>query len=279
MVPMRWRAFCPAKVNLYLSVGAPLPNGYHPIETVFQAVSLGDEIEVETGARETTIQCDWAALPAENTLTKALRLYREYTTVPDMAVRLAKRVPAQSGLGGGSSDAAGLLRLVQQVAPVPLGSREMGEIAAAVGADVPFFLVGGRAIGTRFGDEVAPLPDGSPLELAIARPPVGCATPTMYARLDADPPRRRPFPLDRFLSDEPVFHNDFESVAPPECLVLKQRLLDLGSSAALLCGSGSAVFGVFSDGGSASRAVASIPEADAPFRSVVRSLPRAESLR
>lgn len=275
---MRSRAFCPAKVNLFLSVGAPLPSGYHPLWTVFQAVSLGDELEVETGVASTTVACDWADLPPDNTLTKALRLFREYTSVPEVAVRLIKRVPAQSGLGGGSSDAAGLLRAIQTVVPAPLGDRELHEIAGAVGADVPFFLVGGRAIGERFGDQLTPLPDGRPLALAILRPPIGCSTPTMYARLDE---AKRPtvvFPVERYLADDPAYHNDFEAVAPPECLALIEGLREAGASHAHLCGSGSAVFGVFPDAESAPGAIARFPEAAAPFRSVVRTLTRAESL-
>ncbi|MCW5941327.1 MAG: 4-(cytidine 5'-diphospho)-2-C-methyl-D-erythritol kinase [Fimbriimonadaceae bacterium] len=275
---MRLRAFCPAKVNLFLSVGEPLPNGYHPLWTVFQAVSLGDDLEIETGVSSPRLECDWAGLPAENTLTKALRLYREYTSVPDLSIRLTKRVPAQSGLGGGSSDAAGLLRLIQRVAPAPLGPRELSEIAAAVGADVPFFLVGGRAIGERFGDRLTPLPDGRPLAFAILRPPIGCSTPTMYARLDERPRKAAFRPIERYLADDPVFGNDFESVAPPECLALIEGLREAGARQAHLCGSGSAVFGVFPDAATALRAIDPIPEGDAPFRSVVRSLSRTASL-
>lgn len=234
---MRLTVRCPAKVNLFLSVGPPDTIGYHPIRTIFQAVSLSDTLHLAVAEMETKIVCDWPGLPEENTLTKALRLAAEFTDIPPLMIRLEKAIPAQSGLGGGSSDAAALIRALGVLTDGRLGPREQHEIACAVGADVPFFLVGGRAKGEGYGERLEPLPDADTKWLMIARPEVGVDTTAAYRRLDEAPRPWREFP-----DCDEVF-NDFEQVAPAESLRARDALLAAGASQALLCGSGSAVFG------------------------------------
>lgn len=268
---MRLETRCPAKVNLFLSVGPPEANGYHPIRTIFQAVSLFDALSVETGVAHSSFECDWQEMPAENTLTKTLRLAQEFTSIPPLAIRLQKRIPAQSGLGGGSSDAAGLLRILESATHGKLGARDQKEIARAVGADVPFFLVGGRAIGEGYGERLTPLDDEAERWMVLAKPEVGCDTAASYRRLDQS--RRHWEPLD-----ERRLYNDFESVAPQECLGLKRRLIELGASDALLCGSGSAVFGIFASQGAAKEALDRLKTEGAFFAEAARTLRRAESL-
>ena len=124
---------CPAKVNLFLSVGPPDATGYHPLRTVFQAISLFDELMIEIADR-TEILCDWAGLPPENTLTKTLRLLQEIAILPPLRIYLNKRIPPQSGLGGGSSNAGGLIRAARKLVP-SITDLEAFMIARAVGAD------------------------------------------------------------------------------------------------------------------------------------------------
>lgn len=263
---------CPAKVNLFLAVGPPDASGYHPLRTVFQAVSLVDTLTVGFAEGEDEFTCDWEGLPADNTMTKALRLAREFATIPPLRVHLTKRIPAESGLGGGSSDAAGLLRGIAALLPGYIDARDQREIAAAVGADVPFFLVGGKARGEGYGERLTPLPDGEPIWLVLARPNVGVSTPDAYRRLDAAPREWHPFPAE----GAPPF-NDFESVAPPKCHAVAERLRGLGGESACLSGSGSAVFATFASEAAATSAAKAM-QAEACQVWAVRTLTRVESL-
>lgn len=245
---MRVVVRCPAKVNLFLAVGPPAPSGYHPIRTIFQAVGLFDTLTISP-AKETSVVSDWTGLPGDSTLHRVLRLAEELVDVPPIRVELEKRIPAESGLGGGSSDAAGLIRGLRRLCAPPLSARDEAMIARAVGADVPFFLVGGRARAVGYGDRIEPL-DNPPVRwMAIARPNVGVSTAAAYRALDAIEREWRDFP-----SEPEARHNDFELVAPAESLALGRRLVELGAKGALLCGSGSAVFGEFEDQRAAERA-------------------------
>lgn len=268
---MRLRVFCPAKVNPFLSVGPPDSSGYHPIRTVFQAIGLFDELVLEL-ATNAVVTCDWAGLPAENTLTRTLRFLSELVEIPPLRIELKKRIPAQSGLGGGASDAAGLLRAISRIAPASPTQSQLQEVARAVGKDVPFFLVGGKARGEGFGDVLTPLEDGPPRWLVIAKPSFGCDTPASYARLDVHKRDWRNFPEGDGL------HNDFQSVAPEECIDMIQSLNQIGAQETLLCGSGSAVFGYFESEGRARDAAGAMRSEGAAFSEVVETLSRAESL-
>jgi 4-diphosphocytidyl-2-C-methyl-D-erythritol kinase len=150
-------------------------------------------------------------------------------------------------MGGGSSDAAGLIRALQRLLPGKMADAEIKSVAAAVGADVPFFLVGGRAQGEGYGEMLTPLPDSPTRWLTIVKPPIGCPTGPAYSRLDSAPYDWRAFP------SEDMLYNDFERVMPGECGAAIERLLSFGAADAGLTGSGSAVFGRF----------ASRPEAEA----------------
>ncbi len=238
---MTWRTRCPAKVNLFLAVGPPDPSGYHPIRTVFQAVALFDDLEA-TLAEADSFSCDSSDVPAENTVTRAWRLAAEYVGLPKLAVKLTKRIPAQSGLGGGSSDAAGLLRVLVRATRGRFTSENAAEVAQAVGADVPFFLVGGRARAEGYGERLTPIADAEPRPLLVVMPDACVSTGEAYAALDA-----QPYPWRPFVDDPWQLYNDFERVAPCVCGDLAERLHVHGASAAGLTGSGAAVFGVFED--------------------------------
>jgi 4-diphosphocytidyl-2-C-methyl-D-erythritol kinase len=192
--------------------------------------------------------------------------------MPPLAIRLTKRIPAQRGLGGGSSDAAGLLRAAGRLLGLPVPERALSEVARAIGADVPFFLVGGTAKGRGYGDLVTPLDDAPTMWLVVASPAGGCETAAAYRKLDAKPRVWRDFP------DGCELHNDFESVAPEDSLRLKRRLIDAGALGALLCGSGSAVFGVFDSKEEADQAAEELNAEGIPFAASTRSLSRSESL-
>lgn len=229
---------CPAKVNLFLAVGPKDARGYHPLRTIFQAVSLYDLLTIESSHRN-EFHCDWPGMPENNTVTKAMRLLSEIVCLPPLSVTLEKHIPDQSGLGGGSSDAAGFLRGALQFAPAKPSDSDLLGIALAVGADVPFFLAGGRAKAEGYGEVLTPLEDGPEQWMVIARPPVDCPTGPAYRMLDEIAYEWKDW------DESGKLYNDFERVMPDQCRQVKQKLLELGASDALLSGSGSAVLGLF----------------------------------
>ncbi len=238
---MRIRAICPAKINPFLAVGSPHANGYHPIRTIFQAIDLAEWIDVSV-SQEPGFVCNDPSVPAHNTVTKALRLAREYFEVPPLRIVLTKSGWTQGGLGLGSSNAAGLLRILMTLSRGQFELENALEVAAAVGADVSFFLIGGTARGENYGERLTPLPDSETEHCVIAKPSLGVNTALAYQALDSV---SRPFSM--FPTEGLGWQNDFESVMPKECLVLVEQMKQLGATRAHLCGSGSSVFGLFAD--------------------------------
>lgn len=267
---MKVRVPCPAKVNTFLTVGRRDAKGYHPLRTVFQAVGIFDVLTIEQ-SEKSSFTSNLPSLPLENTVTKALRLIQEASVVPPLLVHLEKKIPVESGLGGGSSDAAGLLRGIDAFLPVPLTQAFKHDVAVSVGADVAFFLVGGRARGEGYGELLTPMPDREPEWLLIVRPSFGCSTLEMFRELDATEYSWRDFGGDEL-------YNDFERVAPCGCLEIIDQVLHAGATDAGLTGSGSAVFGRFeSEDGArmASRRLAS----SYSFVEIAPTLSRADSLK
>lgn len=281
---MRLSVPCPAKINLFLAVGPKDEAGYHPLRTIFQAVSLFDELTVadtplepETAVREIvagglTLTTNWADLPESNTVTKAWRLLNEYVVPPPLWLHLEKRIPDQSGLGGGSSDAAGLLRAINRFLDARLEPRMLHDIAAAVGADVPFFLVGGRARAEGYGEKLTALDDAPTEHYLILKPDVSCSTKEAYAALD-----ERPYPFRDFPENGELY-NDFERVMPCESDDWMEHLQMLGAQGVLLSGSGSAVFGRFESEAAVDRALEDLNQRRGFRTWKARSLTRSESL-
>lgn len=256
---------CPAKVNLFLSVGKLDRRGYHPIRTVFQAVTLFDTLVIQR-SDSMGFECNSPEVPAENTVTKAARLLQEIADYPPVHIELIKRIPAQSGLGGGSSDAAGVILTAHHLMSIRLSDHERAAIAKSVGADVPFFLVGARARGEGYGEKLTPMMSKEEWYV-IAQPGEFCSTGETFRKLDSLDFEWRNFP------EEDLLYNDFERVAPCGSLELLDRLLVHGAQDSGLTGSGSAVFGRF-ESESAAQLAAMRLENEAPFVTVARSLNR-----
>jgi 4-diphosphocytidyl-2-C-methyl-D-erythritol kinase len=247
----------PAKVNLLLAVREKLPDGYHRIETIFQAISLWDEIRLRP-AREIALTCDDPRLPAsqDNLCYRAARLLHECAGAGrrlGARIDLHKGIPAQAGLGGGSSDAAATLIGLSRMWRLGLRRAQLAEIAAQLGADVPFFLWGGTAFGEGRGEVLTRLGSAPVLHLAVAWREPGVSTAWAYSRWRRGESRPSRPMLGALAagSAEAVaaaLRNDLEVVVlpdRPDIAELKQALLDGGALAALMAGSGSAVFGVF----------------------------------
>jgi 4-diphosphocytidyl-2-C-methyl-D-erythritol kinase len=286
--PLRIPAY--AKINLHLAVVGARPDGYHELRTVFQAISLHDTLELERTRRPgIELAITGAALDPgpDNLVWSALEaVTRELRLRGGWRARLEKRIPMAAGLGGGSSDAAAALLAAQRLAGRQVAPTRLAEIAAGLGADVPFFLLGGRALGVGRGDEIYPLHGGARHSVLVVAPS-GIDVPT------ADAYRW----LDRKLTKAAAAHklwvscalswssgdadlvNDFEAAVfgrYPRLRRLKRRLLQAGATGAALAGSGSAVFGLFRNPAQARRAAQQFLD-DQVF--IARTLTRAEFRR
>ncbi len=259
---------CPAKINTFLSVGPRDERGYHPIRTVFQAVGLFDELEIAASQRDEFV-CVGMDIDPKNTVTRALNLMRELANNPPLRIELRKSIPSQAGLGGGSSDAAGLLRAMESTVP-GIDRRDLLSVALAVGADVPFFLVGGRARGTGYGQVLEPLPDELTRWLALLMPTDRVSTAEAYAKLDKASRDWAEFGEEHY--------NEFERVAPCACLDLIEWGRNAGSLSSGLCGSGSAVYLSFASQEEAERATKAALNAGAEQSWVAPTISRSESL-
>jgi 4-diphosphocytidyl-2-C-methyl-D-erythritol kinase len=269
---VKLRAF--AKVNLWLEVLERRADGYHELRTIFQAISLHDTLEMwpvrEPGIFLETDSPEISSGP-ENLIWKAVEAMGREIGVPGgIAARLTKRIPAGRGLGGGSSDAAaaivGMLRLTKKC--IPLG--RLFEIACGLGADVPFFLAGGRAIGVGRGEEIYPLPDGNKQPVVVVSPrdiavPTRDAYQWVSAALTKEPAPHKIYEFCALCSSlqEHTLKNDFETAVfrqHPRLRDIKWGLIRAGAVDALLAGSGSAVFGVFRNPAKARRAARQFPD-------------------
>lgn len=262
--PRRARVSALAKINLGLRVLGRRPDDFHEIRTVFQTISLADRIEIElTPARGTAIQLECRPHIPANLVEKAAGEILEALKVKArLRFRIEKRIPMGSGLGGGSSDAAAVLLAVPVLAGKRLPLGRLLEIAAGLGSDVPFFLLGGAAVGLGRGQELYPLPDLPPRWGVLLTPGLHVSTPEAYRALGRELTPIPPSPIiNSFQScvwavtgllpdGQDLLVNDFESVVfdrYPQLASLKSRLRRQGAAPALLTGSGSAIFGLFGD--------------------------------
>jgi 4-diphosphocytidyl-2-C-methyl-D-erythritol kinase len=271
-----------AKINWSLEILGQRPDGYHEVRTLLQTISLHDDLHFElSGDGSITLHCDEPDIPTdtENLIVRAAYVLKDrYKAEPGARIRLEKRIPAKAGLGGASSNAAISLLALSHLWNVKANAPELLEIGAILGADVPFFLSGGRALAAGTGATVSPLPDtasGGLQHLIVLTPNVGISTADAYAALsspaltttEADPilsssrskgksRHSQPWSLPEVSQDD--LKNDFESVIfdiEPEISRTKEALLQAGALGALLAGSGSSVFGIFADREDQQRAV------------------------
>ena len=290
---IRVRAF--AKINLGLKILAQRPDGYHEIRTIYQAVSLADRLEISVSARrhDVHLECDDPAIPADraNLVHRAAGLWKRARKFRGgIHVRLLKRIPAGSGLGGASSDAAATLFGLERLTGDRLSAPERLRLAARLGSDVPFFLWGGRCLGIGRGEEVYPLWDLPRRRCLIVFPGFSVSTAEAYREaghrlgLTESPrsPRMTSFGARPHFSleDWGPAENDFEGVVFakwPELARLKARLIRAGAETASMTGSGSAVFALFDSPRALARATGVIPRGWKQYST--RTLSRAEYLR
>jgi len=255
-LPIELRSY--AKINWTLDVLFRREDGFHELRTVYQTVSLYDSLHLIPTSGEVEISCDDSRVPCDETnlAHRAAVLLREAAgTKEGVRIEITKRIPVAGGLGGGSSNAALVLLGLARLWKVEMDYRRTIEIAMSLGSDVPFFLVGGTALGIGRGEEVYPIEQVKCDSLVLVNPGFAVSTAAAYSKLSRLTMQEtvRIIPLTllaaKGIRELPLAAgNDLEEVveaAHPEIAEVKRRLLSLGARGALMSGSGATVFGVF----------------------------------
>ncbi|MCD7859794.1 MAG: 4-(cytidine 5'-diphospho)-2-C-methyl-D-erythritol kinase [Firmicutes bacterium] len=247
-----------AKVNLTLDVLGRRPDGYHDLRSVFQTVSVRDDLALDIGTgKPWRLQCSKEGIPCDerNLAWKAAKLFCELAKVePEgLEIRITKRIPSEAGLGGGSADAAAVLRALNRHYGSPFSVGALAEIGAQVGSDVPFCVLGGTAMVEGRGERLRPLPPIPECFFVICKPDFSSSTPELYRQLDAQPIACRP---DHRAMEAAILAGDLAAItrsvrnvfddvvsaAHPEVGGIKSVFRTYGGMCAELTGSGSAIF-------------------------------------
>lgn len=250
-----------AKLNISLDVSSRRQDGYHDMVMVMQTISLYDDIELslEDGGR-VRAKTNLPFIPGDerNLAVKAAMKFLEATghEGQGMFIKIVKKVPVGAGMGGGSSDAAAVLRALNRLYGFPLSTAELEELSCAVGSDVAFCVAGGTALATGRGEKLRPLPPLPDCLFVVCKPEFSISTPELFRKLDQIPLRRHPDTAGLLSAIElgdlsqmcRRMYNVFEDVEDRRLRTvseIKSILLDHGALGAVMTGTGSAVFGVF----------------------------------
>lgn len=240
-----------AKINLYLRVLGKRPDGYHEINTVMQSVSLCDEIILTPQRKDgITFFCDAKELSnRDNIAVKACELFLDELGKRDgFKIELKKRIPTAAGLGGGSSDAAAIICGLNKYYNEPFSCEKLTQIAARIGADVPFFINGGCAFAKGIGEKLTLAEKCGKQYYVLVKSGEKASTGKMYAELDrcaVSHDEAVPFTLENFNSLCDLSQNDFEKVYKGDER-LRKKMISLGAKTVMLCGSGPTLFAAFS---------------------------------
>ncbi len=250
-----------AKINLSLRIVGTTPDGYHQLRTVFQSLALHDTLTFRERRGPFALECGDPSCPLDETNL----VWRAAETISraaggagaprDIVIRIAKRIPVQAGLGGGSSDAAATLRGFAALWGIEVPRERMQAMASAIGADVPFFLDGGTALGLDRGDVLFPLIDAPAAWVTLVLPAFGVATNEAYGWWDAAAARGHSGNAERAAAGDEG--NDLQAPVArrhPEIRRIVAALERQGALRAAMSGSGSAVFGLFPSRKAAERA-------------------------
>jgi 4-diphosphocytidyl-2-C-methyl-D-erythritol kinase len=265
-----------AKVNLGLEVLGVRQDGYHELRTLFQTIDLHDVLTFRTRRDGITVTCGHPGVPNDHTnlAWRAADALRRWAKVKaGVAIGIEKRIPVAGGLGGGSSNAAAVLLALKRLWRLEIGPDDLHRLATQLGADVPYFLVGGTALGLARGEEVYPLRSQVKAHVVLVDPRRPVSTAAVFARVDAGlTPRENSYTIFRFVSRDlegasafRLLSNDLEQAALEEAPDLaravgriRSALVREGALLASLSGSGSSYFGVFDDAQRARRAHAAL---------------------
>ncbi len=252
---------CPAKINLSLDVLKRREDGYHNLEMIMQEVSLCDIVHVCTIENDCGIEvkCTNESVPqnTDNIASRAAQLFLNETGIcASVKINIEKNIPMGAGLGGGSSDAAGVLKALNALFSCPLSTEKLAEIGAELGADVPFFLYGGCMLAEGIGTILSPAPPLEDATILLAKPPFSVSTPFVYKSLNLSASTKHP---DTKAVLSALARGDLDALAKNTGNVLetvtskmhseieeyKQIMRECGAVYSLMSGSGPTVFGVF----------------------------------
>lgn len=273
---MKLTELAPAKLNLTLEVGEKRSDGYHEVQSVMSCAALYDEVALESGTGSgISMTCDCPGLPLDDTnlCLRAAKLFFKKTGIPceGLHIDLTKRIPMQSGLGGGSADAAAVLRGLRKLYRPEMMIKDLERMAAELGSDVPFCVRSVTAMVRGRGEQLLKLPKLPLCWFVICKPEFSFSTAEMYAKLDEKEPvssidtlgliKALEYQDMQEISDR--LGNCFEGVLEEnsEIFAIKNRLLALGARNACMSGSGSAVYGLFTQEDEAKAAAAELQKA------------------
>ena len=252
----------PAKINLGLHIHGKREDGFHELETIFQMVSLYDDVELELLSSGIKLECDTPGVPTDDTnlVCKAALLLRQSYQVEGkgVSIRLKKKIPFGAGLGGGSGNAAGVLMGLNRLWDLNIEREKLLALAAELGSDVPFFLTSPCALGMGRGEQLKVLKPCAKFQVLLVFPGFPVATSWVYQNLKLKLTKRennisilrKNLSLSDITSLGSRLYNDLEPVVIqrfPEVQVVKDELGAWGALGVLLSGSGSTVFGIFDD--------------------------------
>lgn len=254
-----------AKINLSLDVVGRKPDGYHLIESIFQSVNIYDIITVSKIENGIHLTCNEPEIPCDsrNIAYKAARLFLDKTGIKSgINIHIEKHIPSQAGLGGGSSDGAGVLYAMNTLFDTNIDICDLAKFGANISADTAFFIYGGTAFVQGIGEIINPIRLLPPIELVIAKGRSGISTPEAYKMIDelSEPnhidTRKLLKAIDKgkFMYHCNCCGNIFEQVTSIiDVFDIKKRMLTNGAENAVMSGSGSAVFGIFKDSEAAAK--------------------------
>lgn len=276
-----------AKINLGLDVIKRLPNGYHQVKMVMQAIDLWDELTLERseGGITMTTDSDSLATDESNLVWRAARLMQEtFSLKTGLKIHLQKNIPIAAGLAGGSTDAAAVMKGINLLFALNVPLPELMKLSTAIGADVPFCILGGTALAEGIGERLTSLAPIPFCHILIAKPDISVSTKYVYEHLDSTGIEKHP-DLDGMtaaISSGSLqdivsrLENVLENVtipAHPVIAAIKRKLLKLGAAGSLMSGSGPTVFGVFTDESSAVSAYAAL-KADPLVKQAFLTIPK-----
>jgi len=247
-----------AKVNIGLKVLKKRNDGYHNIRTIFQEIDLIDIISIEKNKNRFEFSTNVSWLSDNNLCVTAYKLMKRKFDISKVSIDLEKNIPRGSGLGGGSSNAASIMKGIRELYNLNITDNELELLGSTIGADVPFFIKGSVQLGEGIGDRLTPIIINDKFKYLIVIPDIVIDTPWAYSQIKNDLDSSSSSVNFAGLSKEKIisvdrlkfFENDFESIVVPtypEIGEIKKILIDLGAEYASLSGSGSTVFGIFND--------------------------------
>ena len=268
---MQTRAF--AKLNLTLDILRRREDGYHDLQMVMQSIDLADELTVTPAEGEGAMSTTLSYLPSDgrNLAQMAAEAFRNAAgRGGQLDISIVKRIPVCAGMAGGSSDAAAVLRAMNELTGAGYTPAELAKIGEAVGSDVPYCVVGGTALAEGRGERLTALPPLPPCHVVVCKPPFPISTPQLFSRVDMRKIARRPdtegmlaaLAAGDLTGVARRMYNVFEDVLEPrrqaEISAIKAALIDCGALGAAMTGSGPTVFGLFDDPAAAESARAQL---------------------